>query len=155
MLLFLQVHNGGTHAVRVLDGLVAQDGAEPDQSAGGLSAGMSSGRPLEPGRTGEIFVRVQLACGPALQGPPATRLLLVSQVEGRRPLMQAVRIDGLAEVVELPELEPRKVMDRKTVEAPLLELQDEDRKHLGREDLGTDGLKPGEDLTLGHRKLSE
>src|SRR5205823_3758581 len=88
VLLFLQVRNGGTHAVRVLDGLVAQEGAEPDQSAGGLSAGTSSGRPLEPGRTAEIFVRVQLACGSALQGPPATRLLLVSQAEGRRPLMQ-------------------------------------------------------------------
>ena len=58
-------------------------------------------------------------------------------------------------MVELPELESRNVVDGKTVEAPLLHLQHEDRKHLWREDLGTRRLKPGKDLTLGYGKLSK
>jgi hypothetical protein len=96
VLLFLQVSNGGTQPVRIVDGLVPQVGSQPDLSAGGLSAGTSNGRALGAGQTAEVFVRLRLDCSVALAGPPADRLLLVSQVTGRRPQLQALPMDPLA-----------------------------------------------------------
>jgi hypothetical protein len=95
VLLFVQVRNTGQQPLRVVEGLIPQDGAEGEFSGGGYTAGSSSGAPLLPGRTAEVYVRLRLDCALALQGAPTDRLLLVTQVESHRPALQSIRLDAL------------------------------------------------------------
>jgi hypothetical protein len=95
VLLFIQVRNTGKEPLRVVEGLVPQAGAEGEFSGGGYTAGTSSGAPLLPGQTAEVYVRLRLDCSVSTQGDPANRLLLVTQFGSRRPAMQSIPLDAL------------------------------------------------------------
>src|SRR5437588_8441760 len=72
-----------------------------------------------------------------------------------RRAVRVVGIDRLPQVVELSELETGDVVDREAVEAPLVDVENEYRKRLRREQLGSHRLQPGEHLALGNRQLLE
>jgi hypothetical protein len=76
VLLFLQVRNDSRIPLRVVAGMVPQDGVSVDLTAGGLSAGTNPNLPLAPGGTSEVFVRLAVDCQAAVVGPPATQLRL-------------------------------------------------------------------------------
>ena len=96
VLLFLQVRNDGATPVRILDGVVPQDGASRDLTAGGLSAGTSQGELLRPGSSGEVFVRLRVQCPQVLAGPAASSVLLLAEQPGRHPRLERVVISSLA-----------------------------------------------------------
>jgi hypothetical protein len=95
ILLFLQIRNVGRAALRIQDGIVPQDGASRDLTAGGLSAGTSIGAPLLPGYQTEVFVRLTVRCPRVLGGTAARAVLLVAQEPGRHPRLERVPMDAL------------------------------------------------------------
>ncbi len=95
VLLFLQIRNVGTQPLRIVDGVVPQDGASRDLTAGGLAAGTSGGGSLAPGNQTEVFVRLSVRCPQALTGPAAAAVLLVAEQPGRHPRLERVPTDRL------------------------------------------------------------
>jgi len=95
VLLYMQVRNAGTAALRILDGVVPQNGASRDLTAGGLAAGTSAGAMLPSGEQTEVFVRLNVRCGEVLDGPPARSVLLVAEEPGRHPRLERVPLDLL------------------------------------------------------------
>ena len=95
VLLFMQVKNIGAEPLRILDGVVPQDGTSRDLNAGGLSAGTSGGGVLQPGDQTEIFLRLTVRCPEVLDGPAAKAVLLVAEQPGRHPRLERVRTDAL------------------------------------------------------------
>jgi hypothetical protein len=96
VLLFLQVRNDGVEPVRILDGVVPQDGASRDLTAGGLAAGTSAGGMLGPGDSGEVFVRLGVRCPEVLAGRAASSVLLLAEQPGRHPRLERVVISSIA-----------------------------------------------------------
>lgn len=97
VLLYMQVKNIGTAPMRILDGVVPQDGASRDLTAGGLAAGTSGGGVLQPGDQTEIFLRLIVRCPEVLAGPAAKAVLLVAEEPGRHPRLERVPTDSLGQ----------------------------------------------------------
>ena len=95
MLLFVQIRNTGSQSLRIVDGVVPQDGASRDLTAGGLAAGTSSGATLPPANQTEVFVSLSVRCARVLAGSPAEAILLVAQQPGRHPRLERVSMDQL------------------------------------------------------------
>ena len=90
VLLFLQIRNVGTSPLGITSGIVAQNGASRDLTAGGLSAGTSGGQTLLPGEQTEVFVRLAVRCPQVLADPPVGSVLLVAEQAGRHPRLERV-----------------------------------------------------------------
>jgi hypothetical protein len=76
-LLYLEIHNDSAQPLRVVGGGVQQPGVRADNAAGGLTAGTQGSRPLAPGVTTEVFVRMAVDCATAVQGRATDQLVLL------------------------------------------------------------------------------